>query len=237
MKRTATSATSRKEGPHRLAYLCLGYVRSPEGNEGTTMTNKLRAPKVCRCAAKMFRALPWHVPSAEQTILPAGEKMPKYTMPWICRTRTSITKSSLNRSLDHLEDSQSKEFGGSLQSSLLLRLSRSISMLLNECSASTKRRSRKALAGGNSGVAYGVGDAASTAGDGIGEPASAAGVSPDIFASSNLLCHWRCKSSGPSCRGAGRCCFAGSPAVTFERSGIRARISAENCCIAASVSA
>jgi hypothetical protein len=36
--------------------------------------------------------------------------------------------------LDHLEDPRSKEFGGSLQSSLLLRLSRSISTLLTEFS-------------------------------------------------------------------------------------------------------
>ena len=82
----------------------------------------------------MFLALRWHVRSVEQTILPAGEKMPKHTMAWIYRTRTSITKSSLNRSLDHLEDPRSKQFGGSLQSSLLLRLSRSISTLLTEFS-------------------------------------------------------------------------------------------------------
>src|SRR5258707_5719461 len=81
----------------------------------------------------MFLASRWHVRSVEQTILRAGEKMPKHTMPWIYRTRTSITKSSLSRSLDHPEDPRSKEFGGSLQSSLLLRLSRSISMLLIEC--------------------------------------------------------------------------------------------------------
>ena len=36
---------------------------------------------------------------------------------------------------DRLEVRRSKEFGGSLQYSLLLRLSRSISMLLTECSA------------------------------------------------------------------------------------------------------
>jgi hypothetical protein len=82
----------------------------------------------------MFLAPRWHVRSVEQTIRRAGEKMPKLTMPWICRTRSSITTSSLNRSLDHLEDPRSKEFGGSLQSSLLLRLSRSISMLLTEFS-------------------------------------------------------------------------------------------------------
>src|SRR5882724_5798291 len=82
----------------------------------------------------MFLAPRWHVRSVEQIILRAGEKMPKHTMPWIYRTRTSITKSSLSRSLDHLEDPRSKEFGGSLQSSLLLRLSRSISILLTECS-------------------------------------------------------------------------------------------------------
>ena len=69
----------------------------------------------------------------------AGEKMPKHTMPWIYRTRTSITKSSLSRNLDHLEGPRSEEFGGSLQSSLLLRLSRSISMLL------TKRSTQEAL--------------------------------------------------------------------------------------------
>jgi len=50
----------------------------------------------------MFLASRWHVRSVEQTILRAGEKMPKHTMPWIYRTRTSITKSSLSRSLDHL---------------------------------------------------------------------------------------------------------------------------------------
>src|SRR4029077_7978069 len=82
----------------------------------------------------MFLAPRSHVWSVEQTIRRAGEKMPKLTMPWICRTRSSITTSSLNRSLDHLEDPRSKEFGGSLQSSLLLRLSRSISMLLTEFS-------------------------------------------------------------------------------------------------------
>ena len=82
----------------------------------------------------MFRASRWHVRSVEQTILRAGEKMPKHTMPWIYRTRTSITKSSSSRSLDHLEGPRSKEFGGLLQSSLLLRLSRSISMLLTDCS-------------------------------------------------------------------------------------------------------
>ena len=76
----------------------------------------------------------WHVPSVEQTILRAGEKTPKHTMLWIYRTRTSIMKSSLSRSLDHLEDPRPKQFGGSLQSSLSLRLSRSISMLLTECS-------------------------------------------------------------------------------------------------------
>ena len=85
-------------------------------------------------AAKTFLAPRWHVRSVEQTIIRAGEKMPKYTMPWIYQTKISITRSSLNRSLDHLEDPRSKEFGGSLQSSLLLRLSRSISMLLTECS-------------------------------------------------------------------------------------------------------
>ena len=40
----------------------------------------------------------------------------------------------VKQELDHLEDPRSKDFGGSLQSSLLLRLSRSISMLLTECS-------------------------------------------------------------------------------------------------------
>src|SRR4029450_5079203 len=82
----------------------------------------------------MFPAAHWHVRSVEQTILRGGEKIPKHTMAWIYRTRTSITKSSLSRSLDHLEDPLSKEFGGSRQSSLLLRLSRSISMLPTECS-------------------------------------------------------------------------------------------------------
>src|SRR6266487_1428578 len=47
----------------------------------------------------MFLARRWHVRSVEQTILRAGEKMPKHTMQWIYRTRTSTTKSSLNRSL------------------------------------------------------------------------------------------------------------------------------------------
>src|SRR4029077_2345226 len=82
----------------------------------------------------MFLASRWHVRSVEQTIVPAGEKMPKHTMPWIYRPRTSIKKISLSRSLDHLEDPRLKEFGGSLQSSLLLRLSRSISVPLTECS-------------------------------------------------------------------------------------------------------
>src|SRR5436305_13870968 len=82
----------------------------------------------------MFLARRRHVQSVEQTILRAGEKMPKHTMPWIYRIRTSITKSSLSRSLDHLEGPRSKEFGGSPQSSLLLPLSRSISMLLADCS-------------------------------------------------------------------------------------------------------
>src|SRR5205809_4577394 len=82
----------------------------------------------------MFLARRRHVRSVEQTILRAGEKTPKHTMPWVYRTRTSTTKSSLSRSLDHLEDRRSKRFGGSLQSSLLLPLSRSISMLLIECS-------------------------------------------------------------------------------------------------------
>ena len=60
------------------------------------------------------------------------------------------------------------------------------------------------------GVGDGVGEVASTAGDGVGEPASAAGntASPDIFALFNLPSHWRCKSSGPSCRWASRSCFA-----------------------------
>ena len=71
-------------------------------------------------------------------MLRAGEKMPKYTMPWIYRTTTSITKSSLNRSLDHVEDQPSKKFGGSLQFSSLLCLSRSISTLLAECNRSNK---------------------------------------------------------------------------------------------------
>ena len=80
------------------------------------------------------------------------------------------------------------------------------------------------------GVGDGVGEVASTVGDRVGESASAAGNTalPDIFALSKFCCHWRCKSSGPSCRGAGRACFAGSPVVTFEGSGIRARISARN---------
>ena len=81
-------------------------------------------------------------------------------------------------------------------------------------------------------VGDGLGEVASTAGDGVGEPASAAGNTalPDIFALSKLRCHWRCKSSGPSCRGAGRACFAGSPAVTFEVWGIRVRSSGGSCC-------
>ena len=93
----------------------------------------------------MFLASRWRVRSVEQTILRAGEKMPKHTMPWICRTRTSITESSLSRNLDHLEDRRSKQFGGSLQSSLLLRLSRSISMLLTECSTYNKTTRQKSL--------------------------------------------------------------------------------------------
>src|SRR5947209_11716019 len=76
-----------------------------------------------------------HVQSVEQTILRAGEKMPRHTMPWLYRTRTSTTKSSLSRSLDHLEDRRSKQSGGSRQSCLLLPLSRSISMLLTDCSS------------------------------------------------------------------------------------------------------
>jgi hypothetical protein len=57
----------------------------------------------------------------------------------VCSRVASITapsqaRGSLSRNLDHLEDPRSKEFGGSLQFSLLLRLSRSISMLLTECS-------------------------------------------------------------------------------------------------------
>jgi len=86
-------------------------------------------------AAKMFLARRRHVRSVEQTILRVGEKTPKHTMPWVYRTRTSTTKSSLSRSLDHLEDRRSKQFGGSLQSSLLLPLSRSVSMLLTDCSS------------------------------------------------------------------------------------------------------
>src|SRR6476660_1040133 len=93
----------------------------------------------------MVLASRWRVRSVEQTILRAGEKMPKHTMAWIYRTRTSITESSLNRSLDHLEDRRSKQFGGSLQSSLLLRLSRSISMLLTECSTYNKTTRQMAL--------------------------------------------------------------------------------------------
>src|SRR5882762_1291081 len=93
----------------------------------------------------MFLAPRWHVRSVERTILRAGEKMPTHTMPWIYRTRTSITESSLSRSLDHLEDRRSKEFGGSLQSSLLLRLSRSIFMLLTECSTDNKTTRQMSL--------------------------------------------------------------------------------------------
>src|SRR4029077_14485742 len=93
----------------------------------------------------MFLASRWHVPSVEQTILRGGEKMPKHTMPWIYRTRTSITKSSLSRSSDHLEDPPSKMFGGSPQSSLLLRLSRSISMLLTERSTYNKTTRQTSL--------------------------------------------------------------------------------------------
>src|SRR5438094_10547788 len=80
------------------------------------------------------------------------------------------------------------------------------------------------------GVGDGLGEVASTAADGVGEPASPAGATalPDIFALSKFCCHWRCKSSGPSCRGAGRSCFVGSPAVTFEGLGIRVRISSRN---------
>ena len=67
-----------------------------------------------------------------------------------------------------------------------------------------------------SGVGDGLGEVVSIAGDGVGEAASAAGNTalPDIFV---LSCHWRCKSSGPSCRWAGRSCFAGSPAVPCDR--------------------
>src|SRR5262245_37645522 len=71
-------------------------------------------------------------------------------MPWIYPTTTSITKSSLNKSLDHLVDPRSKRFGGSRQSSLLLHLSRSISMLPTErstqdaqaCDAAVRRQKR-----------------------------------------------------------------------------------------------
>ena len=71
------------------------------------------------------------------------------------------------------------------------------------------------------------------------EVASAAGNTglPDILALSKSRCHWRCKSSGPSCRGAGGSCFAGSGSVTFERSGIRVRTSAGSCCNLLSISA
>src|SRR6476660_10262278 len=86
-----------------------------------------------------------------------------------------------------------------------------------------------------SGVGDGLGELASTPGDGIGEAASAAGNTawPDIFGLSNLLCHWRCKSSGPSCRWAGRGCFAGSPAAAREGWGIMVA----SCCISLSLSA
>src|SRR5437870_2899869 len=83
----------------------------------------------------MFLARPRHVRSVAQTILRAGERMPKHTMPWGYRMRTSTTKSSSSRSLDHLEDRRSKRFGGSLQSCLLLPLSQSISMLLTDRSS------------------------------------------------------------------------------------------------------
>src|SRR5262249_8386431 len=81
-----------------------------------------------------FLAARWHVRSVELTMLRAGEKIAKHTMAWIYLTRTSITKSSLGTSLDHLKDPRSKEVGGSQQSSLSLRLLRSISMLPTECS-------------------------------------------------------------------------------------------------------
>ena len=95
--------------------------------------------KYARYAAKMFLALHQHVPSAEQTIIRAGEKVPKHTMPWIYRTRISITKSSLNRNLDQPQDPWPKEFGGSLQSCLLPYLSLFISMLLIEYVTPTLR--------------------------------------------------------------------------------------------------
>ena len=83
-----------------------------------------------------------------------------------------------------------------------------------------------------SGVGDGLGEVVSIAGDGVGEAASAAGNTalPDIFV---LSCHWRCKSSGPSCRWAGRSCFAGSAAVACEELGIMV----ESCCIILSFSA
>ena len=51
------------------------------------MRSKPSAPKVCPVCGEDVPRVAWHVPSVEQTILRAGEKMPKNTMPWIYRTR------------------------------------------------------------------------------------------------------------------------------------------------------
>src|SRR5436189_1116004 len=99
------------------------------------MTRKLRTPKVCPVCGEDVPRTASACPECGADHTSGWREMPKHTMPWLYRTRTSATKSSLNRSLDHLEDRRSKQFGGSLQSCLLLPLSRSISMLLTDRSS------------------------------------------------------------------------------------------------------
>ena len=87
------------------------------------------------------------------------------------------------------------------------------------------------------GIGDGVAEAASGAADGGGEAVSTAGATaaPDI---SNTRCFCLCSFSSPGCFWALRSCFSLSLwAFIFESSGIRARISAETCCIILSLSA
>ena len=87
------------------------------------------------------------------------------------------------------------------------------------------------------GIGDGVAEAASGAADGGGETVSTAGATaaPDI---SNTRCFCLCSFSSPGCFWALRSCFSLSLwAFIFESSGIRARISAETCCIILSLSA
>ena len=99
------------------------------------MTRKLRTPKVCPVCGE----------DVPRTALACPECGADHTSGWRenAETYDAVGLSDedfsyeefVKQSLDHLEDRRSKQFGGSLQSCLLLPLSRSISMLLTDRSS------------------------------------------------------------------------------------------------------